>query len=534
MDRLTTTQIGEFNNADAFALSRQKARLPFVRLSAEDPDGKKTVKTPDFQGTNAILGGLQDRFARITENLSTMLDIAQDAAGGRLSDLKQAEAFGKLRSLSAGIDQLVESTRFRGQNLLNGQTIELRDGVSATSKSTIELANLKTFGEDSLGLAKKEAGAQTTIFFKPATISFNSTRDLIGIDLSEANSVDVQVGNTELETGDYEAEIIYEGKNSTIILRDINGVVRTRKEGVDLSGTGQEIIDMGVGLQLSIEKENILGGEIDKFPFETLGPESLKLDIEYRRNFRHVLTSGNEDEITKTSVDLKNSFRTVDGDSSLAFTNINLVPKNPGFRELETGTYNVRVRYNGENSTVELRDNTNGLVGLQVLDLSETGTTSINLGVGVQVDLQNLDFDKNGSIATAQFSYEQSENNAEDFDYKRYAQSIEEALFTMETQQLIVQSAIDTIQAKQQSQAQGSEQALANLQNSVLGGGSLVNLLSSQLSGTAAKIFGVNQATAQLQASTDGLFASANSLISAQADLRFASTVSRVGSEILA
>ena len=463
-----------------------------------------------------------------------MLDIAKDASRGRMSDRELQASFGKLRSLSAGIDQLVDSTRYNGQELLNGQKIELRDGVSSTSKISIELDNLNTFGEDSLNLSTKEASAQATVFYKPATISFNSSEDLVGLDLSSATAVDVAVGQTELTTGDYQVEFIYEGPNSKVLLRDNNGIVRVRKENVDLSGSGQEIIDLGVGLQLSVQKEDLIAGDFDKYAYDLLGPVSLKADIEYRRNFRHVLTSGNENEITKTSVEFQNAFRTVDGDSILAFTDVNLVPVTPGYQELKTGVYDVRVKYNGANSTVELRDANRNLIGLQVVDLSEGGTQKLNLGVGVQVDLQNVDFTRNGAIANAQISYERSDNTPEDFDYRSYMKKIEDAISTIEIQNIIVENAIQQIQGKQQSLAQGSPQALANAQSSFLGGSSIVELLNSQLKGTAAKIFGVDQASQQLKTLTDGIFASANATISAQSDLRFANTVARVGSDVLA
>lgn len=520
---LTSTEISDYNNLNAFSMERSIARLAGASpISPEVDETQNNLKIHSFEESLNFLAGSQSRLDMIRQNITTMQEIVEEANGRNVSLRKQEEYFGKLRSLSAGLDQIVEQTFFKEASFMNGRSVVLVEGSSSTSTTTLDFSNLYTFGEDSLGLSEKKASAETGVSYSFATMLHNQSSGLVGLDIASTEATSVAMGQLELETGDYQIEFLYQGPDSTIILRDLDGEEKVRKEGVDLGGDGQEIIDMGVGFKLFVEKENPFGEDLDKYDYENLGSTSLKADFNYKRNFQHLLHS-EEGSVTETTAVLQNSVPAKDGNNQLKVSSIASNSVSSGFKELETGQYLVEVVYHGKDSRVRLLDAEGGLLGLHFVDLEQSDTHNFNLGVGVVLDIENLNFSQEGAITTVSFDYQKSTQNAQDFDYKSFQNRLDAAADQVDSLATLVSDTLTKFQEDEQLKQELLSGNGSSSNNLLFGGASAVSLLSAQMDPGAAGLFGSYLPSTVTQASSDQLFLSTHSMIEAQINLKFSS-----------
>ncbi|HKJ89744.1 MAG TPA: hypothetical protein VJ960_01330, partial [Oceanipulchritudo sp.] len=156
MDRLTTSQIADFNNPLAFARPREErvGQTQIQSVASGSP-----IRTDDIEASFRLVTGASERLETLEGNLTTMLELARSARFARGNELKLQEIYGKLRSLSAGFDQVVEAIRFSGQTVFQGETAFLDLGPGARPLE-LDVAKLKTYGEDSLNLSEAEATAR--------------------------------------------------------------------------------------------------------------------------------------------------------------------------------------------------------------------------------------------------------------------------------------------------------------------------------------------------------------------------------------
>ena len=520
---LTTSEIRDYNNLNAFSMTRSTAKIAGAKaVKPEIFDTQKNLKIRTFEESLNFLAATQSRLDMILQNIATMQEITEEANGRNVPTHKKEQYFGKLRSLSAGIDQIVEESLFKKEPFMNGRKVVLVDSPSGSSHKTLDFTNLYTFGEDSLGLGEKNASAETSVFYGFATKLYNQSSDLIGLDIASTEASPIATGQLELDTGDYQIEFSYQGAESTIILTDLDGNEKARKEGIDLSGDGQEIVDMGVGFKIFIDKENPFGDTLDKYDYETLGPTSLKADFSYKRNFQHFLSSG-EGSITETKIELENNIPVIDGESQLKVSNIASATVTSGFNQLETGKYLVEVEYHSNNSRVRLLNADGGLMGLHFVDLEGTDTHSLDIGVGISIDIQNLNFSREGATTTVRFDYQKSTQNAEDFDYDDFQDRLEEAAEQVNSLSTLLGDTLINFQEDEQVRQELLKGNTSSLSNSLIGASSAVSLLSAQANAGAAGLFSFSTPSAVPQVSANELFLSTHSMIQAQTNLKFSS-----------
>lgn len=383
-----------------FSSSRTTASASAAETSAVNSRREPYLQTDDLDASLRLLEGAYGRLETILGNLTTMEDLLNDGINRRnIDDEKRDSIFAQMRSLTAGIDQLVEQTRFDGKTVLDGRTVELVDSISGRTRS-LELPDFRSYGLDGLGIARKVKGAFPQIFYDQDVLRRNEGSTLVGLDISEAREARVQPGRRELPDGDYLVEITYFGPNSTVkILSEDGNSTLASIPNVDLSGDGQELVDLGVGVELSFEKENgpDLDGEEfwDKYNYELLGPTTLYAKLNYTQLLKHNLY-GRESEVVRKA-ELYNSERAegINGRGSLSFGGAAMAPPEEGRDALGPGTYEIEVRYAGERSNILLRNEEGRVIDtIAGIDLSQPGVTNATFPSGPNIALLNASFNQ--------------------------------------------------------------------------------------------------------------------------------------------
>lgn len=496
MERISAQQVRDFIDPRAFATPRTEAARNDVTTARE----KRITTSTANESLSLLLGG-QNRLEDLLSNMLNLRDLAAQGARGGLSDYRYDELFGKIRSLSAGIGQAVEGTQFDGKAIFDGRELKLSNGANTF---TLETKDLNIAGEEALNLVKQQAGGKVTVGYEAATLIRNQNSGLTGLDIADAVGVERTDGKAELADGKYQLEIKYAGPDSTIIVRDQYGAKLSQDEGIDLSGSGTEIVQLSTGIQLTIEKEQLLT-TYDKYPYETLGPVSLFADLDYEQVNFQALQDGEEfTPITAQAEFVYQPKRRYDqGSFNILKVETDGVSKIG--KELEAGTYTVKVKYRGEDSIVELRDNFGRMLARQNgLDLTEDGEHTVDLGVGVRLTLENRGLDASASDDeqaviryTPGYSYERN------FDFGAYIERIDAAIAVLDEQLTAFDDAITQIEQVQQWQrgaaSNNNFSSVYSLLNGTTGGG-LLSLLNPK------------QASAQLSITGTQLFSSINGL----------------------
>lgn len=522
MERLTTSQIEDFNNPLAFARSRE-ARVGITEINDNRFSGN-VIRTSDAEESYRLVLGAAKRLETLEGNLSTMRGLADEGQRIRSGDGRALrEVYGKLRSLSAGFDQVVDAIKFKGNPVFTGDPVQLDLGPG-TRPLDLAVAKLLTYGDDSLELSQSEASAEATIRYRTEDQILNSGYDIIGLDISDASFNPEGNSALELEDGEYKVAVSYKGADSTVELRSTTGAVISRKEGVDLSGSGREWVDFDEGVRLTFDLENFFS-TFDKYDFETNGPAELQATLLYRRLDAHILRTG--EAPPEDSVDFLYETPLRIGDSSMGVSSPSLSPLEADKQKLASGSYNLQVEYHGENSIIRLTDGLGRLAAFQYgVDLTGDADREIDLGNGLSFTLSTENFTTEGASLTVPLEYNKAPPPIEQFDFRAYRDRIDEAIELVREQREIIAEAQTQIEEANQrrNQAQNSQgpSVLSFSNNSALsilsgaGGSSGLfgnNNASTFSSGNAAASGG---AASFLSGSTGGL---ANSLFSTTAAL---------------
>lgn len=511
--RLTKDQIAEYMQVNAFALPRTDS-LANARTST-------ALRTTSIQQSLGLLSKVQEKLTTIESNLELMHTLATLAKNpGRLSDSRRQEVYGQLRALSAGIDVIASDFELDGRKLLKGQKFELDSGNGTVR---LDLNSVAASGEDSLNIATKHDAAFTEISYDYLAQLRNTSSDLIGLDLSEATPAEIASDQQELETGDYRIKITYKGPESIVDIQTMDGVSVRKVDGVDLSGNGQEIIDMGVGVKFSFEKtlfETVLGG--DKYDYDLFGPTSLYANLKYERNEQHELFSGEELEYNRQDSVSIISGGKVKGTTGTLDITASAAGVQEGHTAMTSGQYRVQVRYDGDRSSVWLYDPLGQLISTKRgIDLTGNEALSIDMETGLRLKLDPEDFSTDRKSSNVFINYEAADQPDEIFDYKAYAKQIEKAYTSIEEQLALVASAQEDLTQRYQlanqatqaasagawvTQAQSLSSLLAgSLDSSILGtiNGQTASSASDQLLLTTGDIFGSLQSAISTQANVD-------------------------------
>ncbi len=502
MERLTTSQIQDFNNPLAFARDRTR-RVGQTLLSARASD---TLRTGDIEESYRLVTGASERLDTLAGNLQTMLGLAQEGQRIRGNERKLQEVYGKLRSLSAGFDQVVDAITFKKTPIFNGKDLFLNLGPGSRPIS-VEASKLLTYGDGSLNLSTSEATAKISVRYGADDLAVNKTYSLIGLDIEEASYIPGSNTALELEDGKYKARVTYLGSNSTVeILTEEGGVVE-KKEGVDLSGSGREWVDFDAGIRLSFAKEQLLQS-VDKYDFETNGPAYLTATINYDRVDAHTLRTREASITTEKAAFLFDPFKTASNGGTLKAFNPKASPVATDKTQLETGAYSIDVEYRGANSFIRLSDGLGRVQGYQFgVDLSGDGTTKIDLGVGVSFEIQNTSFSENSTLSIP-VRFERPTPAIDDFDFKEYAKRIEAAIQVVEEESNAMLDAKAKIEEFNQLRNSANTSAIPNVKT--LNSAGALNMLTQPSSGPV--LFDIAKANARTSLLANQLFSTTTAL----------------------
>ncbi len=501
MQYLSTSQIREFLDPRAFSVPRTEARG-----AAPVSEILKPVVAANANSSYSLLVNAQDRLTDLRHNLQSMLDMSIQGARGKISDRKYDEIYGKLRSLTAGFDQVLDASTYRGEKLFDGRPWEIHNGAQ---KDVVDPPSLYASSSEAMGLVERKEGALVTVGYDAATMIRNAYSGLKGLDIASVVGIERGDGKTELENGKYRLQIEYNGPESRLILSDEFGLKLEEVNNIDLTGSGMEIVNLKSGLQFNIEKLQT-SLNFDKWDYEKEGPVSLYADLQYERVSWHTLAGDTTtaDAVASTEWNFKSNRKV----SSPALNLLDISTNGVGNldRELKAGNYSLKVRYAGEKSVVEIRD-VNGLMIKRMggVDLSGSGETSIDTGMGVRFTIENRDFDRDTGVLNATFQYTPAANDASarNFDFISFGQRLIGAIEVLDEQMMTIDSKIERIleiQSLQRGQSPSGSSATTLLGGAGVGG-SLLSMLNggnvqSRLTVSGMQLFSSINAAANTQA----------------------------------
>jgi hypothetical protein len=495
MEYISPSDLRSFLDPRAFSVARASARGA-VALA---PDAKPITSTTT-RSTLGLLLGAEQRLADMRTSLQTMLNLSIEGAQARGNERKYDAAYGKLRSLTAGFDQVLQASTFRGEQLFDGRDWK----VSADGQRLdLETRDLRASGE-ALGLVERREGAKVTVGYDVATIIRNSNSGLRGLDIADAVGIERTDGRPELEDGKYRLEIEYNGPDSKLVFSDQFGVKIETLTNIDLTGSGIDLIKFKAGIQIKLEKlKNTIG--FDKWDYEKDGPVSLHADLNYERVSWHTLAGDQNRADANAEASWTYKARKAFNAPALNFGEITANGVTPGRNELAAGDYQLRVKYRGDKSVVEVRD-VNGVMKARLANVKlgpDSGTYTVDTGLGVKFTLENKDWGATEREMRATFKYEPVTGGERNFDFVGYGQRLVDAIGVIDEQLSSVSSSIEAVQGRQ---AMLNGRIRGNSPTTLLLGGG--GTISSLLSGASVN--------ARLQVSGMQLFSSINSGVATQ------------------
>lgn len=518
MSGLSLDQISDYNNRNAFTRVRSpSARTAATFMESVSSSNNKSVKTKTLSDSYTLLSGLADRMEMIRANLGTMLGYAELGSSAKTAT-ERDEYIGYLRSLSGGIDDIVDQTQWNDQRTLDGRSIDLSlNGHGSGNSRKIELNSFYTSDELGFNLTKQPSTGKADIFYDYYSSYRNHEAGVVGLDISEAVASEVATTKNELETGTYRLEISYAGPDSSISIKTLEGLLINKVEGVDLSGTGQELIDLEVGATLSISKEQILQS-VDKYDYENEGPATLYALMDYQRVFRHELSNEDFSQFTERDLDVSYKKRLSDGSGgSMEIETLSMSGIKSGVIGFESGNYSLTINYNGENSSVEIRDSDGKLKYLNYrVDLSGSEKVEIDTGKGISFTIDNDNYSAQSGRMMALFSYEAEGNNNADFDFKAYTRKIQDAIEKLDVDLDSILTAQDEILNINSFQNNSYYSQSASTSTGAL----ITAMLSGSISGSTSTVFGASSANSQLSAAAGEIFSATFDAMNVQSKVR--------------
>jgi hypothetical protein len=425
MEYLTTSQIADYNNPMAFARTRT-TRVGQTEIGSAN---QRTVRTNDIEESYRLVLGATEKLEILSGNLNTMLELTDSGMRNSSDSRKQEETYGKLRSLSAGFDQVVEAIRFDGESIFTNKPIVLNQGPG-TRDLLIDPVSLFTHGDNSLDLSQKTASASAGIKYRTDDYILNDPYDIVGLEIAKASYIEGSNSALELETGVYKVGIQYSGSASSVELRTQQGDVIQRKNA-DLSGSGKQWIDFDSGVRLEFVMEDILS-PIDKHEYSTLDPSP-----EYLRSFTYSNEQINENQINILNTDDYNL------DEYIKIKQINFPTSSSSHNYQNDESYFIDIEYKGDSSFLKIKDANDQLIENKIINLSgdnnaEPKTIILDSGVELTFELSKrpidkYDFYKNGPARlSATLNYERINKHVLRTDSKTFITSPAEFLMEAE------------------------------------------------------------------------------------------------------
>ncbi len=420
MERLTTSQLAQYSDPLAFSVRRS---TPFG--APDRAERGQTVTTKDLEASYRLTQGALGRLESIESNLLSVLKFAREGLRGSTSARRKAELIGLMRSLTAGIDEIIDLSKFNDQKLFSGG--KLRLATEFGQPILLDLPDLQTFKAEAGGIARRAENAEVAIFYDDGDRARNEASGLFGLTVEKGSFIPPKAGYPELEDGIYRGEIVYEGNRSTVILRNESGLEVGRANNIDLSGTGKEWVDFDVGVRLEVDKLNLLTG-LDKYDFETKGPASHRFSFGYERLHVQELGVASGAARSVDNVRLFSSLPAQRGHAELSIKELSLNASFADHAPVPAGTYLLEVNYNGAESSVLLKNLAGHTVSMATkVDLRENGRTTVSLPAGLRVVVDNQDFTGQGR-ASALVEVQRARELVDDFDFKDFVKKVEATL----------------------------------------------------------------------------------------------------------
>ena len=421
MDQLTNTQINDFNNPLAFA----RERTLRVGESELTSTSSQTYRTGDREASFRLITGAIKRLDTLQANLESMLELSQSARSSRENEQATRGIYGKLRSLSAGFDQVVDAVRFDGNPVFAGNSLALEMG-NGSRPLNLEASKLFTYGEGSLKLSSSNPTAEITLFESVDDVILNQNTDFTGSSITSAKYIEGKNSALELDNKTYKVKTLFAGTDSIIELRDRFGALIERQTGVDLSGTGQEFVDFDVGVQFEITKNPVLEavGDLDFADGDYIESTT---SILYRRVDSRTLRTDESSAAPDSATLMFNPRLGNQTSGQLNATEPKVTSPSDGLTPLESGNYTLGIEYRGADSYIRLTDGLGRIRGYQFgVDLTAEKST-VTFERGLSVEINNSGFSENGSLQVP-LQYHRKSPAIEDFDFEVYAESIKAAL----------------------------------------------------------------------------------------------------------
>jgi hypothetical protein len=424
---LTTDEITSYLLANAFSTERT--------TSTSSSSSNDTIETDDIDDTLELLTGSNDYLDDVQSNLSEMLEIAQSITSSS-TDEEREEAYAKLRSLSSGVDDIINEITYDENVLFDGTQLDL---YGAGTYSNAVLDSLST--TDSLALATSEDGADIEISYDDFCTWNNELYDLEGLDISETRYSEPAISSYELEDGSYVLEVDYLGADSTVKILDGNGNVVSELDDVDLSGSGIETLTFDCGVEIDIDKTQIEGSTIDKYDYENEGAAVLYANLEYSQIDTYDLTGSQESSERSAELTYSSDKATDDDGGTFAISSVGLGSLEDNENELDDGTYNFEI-YKIDDTVAGIMYDTDGNVVGSVTDISlnDDGTTTLDFDNGVVITVKDKSYSDNTTLRGI-IDYTQAVNTYDDFDFEAYADAIQSAIDTVTEQQDVINDA---------------------------------------------------------------------------------------------
>jgi hypothetical protein len=485
---LTATQISNYLLTNSFSTERTTAS----NLKSPVSTKKVPVATKDIGETLKLLKGSSSALGKVLTNLKEMQELAS-SINKRSGTEAREEVYAKLRSLSSGIDDIVEKTTFNKETLLDGAELDLK---SAGQYSHMLLENL-TSSSDDMALAKSETGTDAKVYYDDFCIWNNAMVRLSGLNISSAKGSEVDPAVGELESGEYSIEVDYAGPKSSVIVKKTDGTEISRQDDVDLSGSGVTTVNFGCGVALTFDKTVIQGASVDKYDYEKSGPAVLYANLSYKRVNTFQLAGAKEETDRGVSMDVAGRPATDASGNSFSIASVGLGSVGKSRTEAATGTYRAEVYKVGDYASAVLYDGWGRIVGgLSDVELNKNGTTSLDFGNGVVLSVKDENMTGN-AVLKATVSYEQAVNAYDGFDFTKYANAISEAISSVKDQQKVLDTAASSVSNVQDAingKLSGSVFNTTNLLVKDLLGGSS-NSAMSLLSGSSSSTGGLSWAS---------------------------------------
>ncbi|MFA5257313.1 MAG: hypothetical protein WC360_04120 [Opitutales bacterium] len=495
LNSLSWDTVLKYNLSNAFA-------IPKSALTDGASFKFKTVNTTSYRESLGLLNSLSGKLGTVKTNLQMMLNTALKGSKTYSSNTKaHAEAYAQLRSLSAGIDTVVRDYKVEGTPLLDGRSYKLSYGNGSL---TMNLDNLSSSAKDGLGLASAPEGAFAKIGYDSLALMKNSASDIVGLDITDAKAATVNLQQYpytgQLADGDYWMKVTYMGANSVVELQKMDGSTVEKIEGVDLSGTGQVSVKTNSGVELSFEKtyfKTALGG--DKHDYDLFGPQSLYANLHYERNVQHVLDDGSDKTLQNENNVSVIRGSTISGTTGSLKVGATTAPVYDGVTTMKTGQYDLKIRYDGQKSSVWLYDPSGTLVSTRRnVNLAGEDPVSVDMGTGVAFSFDPANFTSTNRDYHSYISYTAADVPSDELDFGDYYDRIAAALSTVQEQMDVVAQAQDELQSRY-SIVQNAMKLSSSLASA---SSSLSNILGGT-SADAASLFGsINYAS--LSGGTNG------------------------------